>query len=55
MGRKKVTGMGGMSKDCPYCNGVGWIEGNVVKITPKKRRKPAKPVLHVQEPAPTGE
>ncbi len=38
-GRKKVTGLGGMIKDCPVCNGVGFVaEPESVK---RKRRSPA--------------
>ena len=40
-GRKKVIGMGGISKACAACNGIGWInsEPEVVETPPKKTRK----------------
>lgn len=25
-GRKYVTGMGGMKKDCEVCHAIGWVE-----------------------------
>lgn len=26
LGRRSVTGMGGITKKCPDCNGIGWFE-----------------------------
>lgn len=26
VGRRSITGMGGITKKCPDCNGIGWFE-----------------------------
>jgi hypothetical protein len=47
-GRKTMVGLGNLTKDCPYCNGVGWIAtpDQGLKVTlkdvmmqPKRKKK----------------
>ena len=35
-GRKKITGLGGMIKDCGECRGVGYVKVESVVVKTKK-------------------
>lgn len=37
-GKKKLTGLGGMIKDCPACKGVGYVSVEPIKV--ERERKP---------------
>ena len=36
MGRKSITGLGGMTKSCPVCHGIGWL---TKKNEPEQKQK----------------
>ena len=38
-GRKHVTGLGGMRKDCDNCKGVGFVKQDAEEIVEKVKRK----------------
>lgn len=42
-GRRKITGLGGMERECGNCKGVGFVkfEAEPVVVVKRKRRTPA--------------
>lgn len=46
-GRKRVTGMGGMEKECKPCKGVGWIEDEAPVTKSEEKRIQAQEVKTV--------
>lgn len=36
-GLKKIARMGGVKKDCPDCNGTGFVQGVMVEKSSKKK------------------
>ena len=46
-GKKKLTGLGGMIKDCPACKGVGYVSVEPVKVECKS--KPTAPPIGLKK------
>lgn len=43
-GRRRITGLGGMDRDCGNCKGVGFVKADepvVAVVVKRKRRTPA--------------